>query len=156
MQLAPTFTVHNAGGRSRVTNVYGDHTTNTTINCGGCCCVARDADGGEIRRRCATRAQDAEEEDHEALSSTRRRTRAPESESQQGRADSPEDTRKPSVSPLLHFSVRRGFSDVQRQTAAAAAVSIQFNLALGGPSYESQIVISCGVVAVSTGALFFF
>ncbi|KZP26357.1 hypothetical protein FIBSPDRAFT_949533 [Athelia psychrophila] len=135
MQLAATFAVHNARGSSRITNVHGDHITNN-INY-----VRVNWNGGESRRRRqrrrhATRTAEAAEEGHEALSSTRRRTRAPESESQRGRADSPEDTRKPSM--------------------AAAAVSIQLNLALRGPPYEGQIDISCRVVAVSTGALVFF
>lgn len=133
MQLAATFAVHNARGSSRITNVHGDYTThiNNYVR------LSRDRrERSHRRRRRAMRTADAAEEGNEALSSTRRRTRAPESESQRGRADSPEDTRKPSM--------------------AAAAVSIQLNLALRGPPYEGQIDISCRVVAVSTGALVFF
>ncbi|KZP26395.1 hypothetical protein FIBSPDRAFT_1040922 [Athelia psychrophila] len=136
-----TFSVNNAGGRSRIINIYGD---NNHIDSARYYYSGRDGGGEEIRRRRATRAgeaEEAEEEDHEALVQHR--------------------TRTPSTAPgEYEYDGRRdggGSSDNRRSPPmAAAAMSIQFHVALNGPPCEAQIVITYRVVAVSTGVLFFF
>ncbi|KZP26383.1 hypothetical protein FIBSPDRAFT_949560 [Athelia psychrophila] len=128
MQLAPAnFTSNYTGDRGRITNIFGDQTTTNNYGCR--CCGAGDGDrsGREARRRCATRTGDAEEGDHEAL--TQHRPRSGECDGQRDIPDSPDSKQSPSV-------------------AAVAAVSIHFNLALGGPACEGQILISYRVVAV--------
>ncbi|KZP26366.1 hypothetical protein FIBSPDRAFT_949541 [Athelia psychrophila] len=154
------FTSHNTG-RGKIINIAGDYIKITNCVCEGAARTENaeeevhtalahhrtqaqskrdDRDDSpdhkrseEGRRRRATRtghAEDAEEEDHEALA--HHRTRAPAS--QQDRDDSPDNKRSSST--------------------PAAAVSIQFNLTVGGPSCEGRIVVSYRVVAVSTGAFF--
>ncbi|KZP26368.1 hypothetical protein FIBSPDRAFT_353670 [Athelia psychrophila] len=147
LNLAPvTFTVHNASGRSRITNVNGDSITTNNISYVRCYCMARDGDRDETRCRCAHRTGAAEEEGREALAlalalalilslALALAKHRAEAQAEHDR----DDQRNPQQTPA----------------AAAAAVSIQFNLALGGPSCEGQIVISYRVVAVSTGAFFF-
>ncbi|KZP26370.1 hypothetical protein FIBSPDRAFT_1040910 [Athelia psychrophila] len=136
LNLPPvTFTVHNAGGHSRITNVNGDHIT-TNINCVRCYCVARDEDGGgdgdgdEARRRCAHRTGASGEEGREALALALALALllslalALAKHRAEAQAEHDRDDKRSPQTPAA---------------AAAAAVSIQFNLALGGPSCEGQI-----------------
>lgn len=72
LQLVPvTFTVNNAGGRSKITNVYGDHITTSTTNI-NCACARWDR--RERCRRRAEKAGNAEEEDLEGLALEQHRT----------------------------------------------------------------------------------